>query len=115
MVAGTFADENALGIATHQRHDLIGDQAVINHHVSLLDLLQAFQGQQASVTRSGTHQYHFTALLLLMAKQLFDLPIRQRLVIIGQRLRQAVVGKQFFPKTTACADVREVLFYPLAQ
>ena len=93
VVPGAFADEDTLGVAAHQRHDLFGDQPVVNHHVGLLDLLQPFQRQQAGIARPGAHQHHFTAIFRLFAEQLLELAFGQRGVVVGQRLRQPIVGE----------------------
>ncbi len=39
VVASTFTHEHAVGVAANQIHNVVGDQAVVNHHVCLLDLL----------------------------------------------------------------------------
>ncbi|MNI76168.1 hypothetical protein D3C73_1323790 [compost metagenome] len=39
VITRTLADENTIGIATNKVHDVIGNQAVIHHDISLLDLL----------------------------------------------------------------------------
>jgi hypothetical protein len=49
VVARLLADEDALGVAAHQRHHLVGDQPVIDHHVRLLHLAQGVQGEQARI------------------------------------------------------------------
>lgn len=49
VVARAFSHEDPIGIAAHQIHDVVGDQAVINHYIGLLYLLKAFEGQQSGV------------------------------------------------------------------
>ncbi|MNG86904.1 hypothetical protein D3C79_456930 [compost metagenome] len=115
MMAGALADEDTFGITAYQRHDFIGHQPIVNHYVGLLDLLQTLESQQTGVPRPGTHQHHFAGLLRRAVEQLFYLSFRQYRVIIGQRLRQPVMGKQLFPKTTAGARAGKVPFHPLAQ
>lgn len=60
MVARLFADEDASGIPSHQRHHLVRDQPVIDNHIRLLHLAQGVQGEQAGIAGAGTYQDHFS-------------------------------------------------------
>ena len=42
VVACALTDKHTVRVATDQVHNIVGDQAIVNHHVCLLDLLQAF-------------------------------------------------------------------------
>ena len=39
VIARTFADEHPVCIAAYKVHDVVGNQAVIDHDIRLLDLL----------------------------------------------------------------------------
>lgn len=115
VVARTFADEHPVGIAAHQIHDVIGDQPIIDHHVSLLDLLQAFEREQPGVTGAGANQHHLAAMLQRLRQQLLS-GIRDCLpIVISQRLRQTVVNKQLLPEAATLAYGGKLLLNPRAQ
>ena len=111
MVARAFTHEDPVGIAAHQIHDIVGDQAVINHDIGLLYLLQAFEGQQSGVAGAGAYQYHFTAMIQRLGQQLLRGVSDGLAVLVGQRLRQPVVNKQFLPKASALADGGKLFLY----
>ena len=106
---------NPIGIAAHQIHDVIGDQPIIDHHVSLLDLLQAFEREQPGVTGAGANQHHLAAMLQRLRQQLLS-GIRDCLpIVISQRLRQTVVNKQLLPEAATLAYGGKLLLNPRAQ
>ena len=115
VVARAFADEHPVSVATHQIHDVVGNQPVINHHVGLLDLLQTFEREQPGVTGTGANQDDLAAMLQRLRQQLLG-GIRHRLpIVIGQRLRQPVVHKQLLPKAAAFAHAGKLLLNARAQ
>ena len=55
-----LADRHQSGIAAHQIEDLGGDQLVVKHHFSLLNLLQRLEGQEARIAGARADQHHFS-------------------------------------------------------
>ena len=115
MVARAFTHEDPIGIAAHQIHNVVGDQAVINHNIGLLYLLQAFEGQQSGIARAGAYQHYFAAMIQRLGQQLLRRVRDGLAVLIGQRLRQPVVNKQFLPKAAAFANGGKLFLHPGAQ
>ncbi len=114
-MTGALADENPLRIAARQRQDLIGDQAIVDHDIRLLNLLQPLQRQQPGVARPGADQHHFAAVIQRLREQRIGQRLRLLRVVIGQRLRQTIADKQLFPETAAFRAGAVVLFHPFAQ
>ncbi|MNJ65129.1 hypothetical protein D3C77_611240 [compost metagenome] len=80
-----------------------------------MDLLQAFQRQQASITGACAYQHHFALFFRPIGEQLFNLLVGLRGIAVGQGLRQSVVYEQPFPEAATSANAAKLLLHPLAQ
>ncbi len=67
VAARLLANKDPLGIPANKRQHLLRHQPVIDHHIRLLQLLQAIQGKQPRIAGAGAHQgYASLALRLLL-------------------------------------------------
>ncbi|MNO93190.1 hypothetical protein D3C76_847870 [compost metagenome] len=115
VVARLLADEDALGVAAHQRHHLVGDQPVIDHHVRLLHLAQGVQGEQTRIAGAGTDQHDFAVSLALLGKQAVGQLIGRGAIPPRQRLTEPVRPEQPLPEAAPLSHGGEARLDPLPQ
>ncbi len=72
VTARLLADKDPLGIPANKCQHLLRHQPVIDHHIRLLQLLQAVQGEQASIAGAGPHQGDVSLALLWLIEQRVD-------------------------------------------
>ncbi len=114
MAARLFADENPLGIPANKRQHLLRHQPVIDHHIRLLQLLQAAQGEQPRITGTGSHEGDASLALRLLIEQLGNALLGSLLLAAGQLTCQSLMAKEPLPEAAASQLVRYGLD-PLAQ
>ena len=56
MTFGLFADTDPGCPRRNQRHDLVGDQPIVDHHVGFVQQTAGLEGQEFGVARPGTHE-----------------------------------------------------------
>ncbi len=115
VVARLLADEDALGIPAHQRHHLVGDQPVIDHHVGLLHLTQGVQGEQTRIAGAGTDQHHLATGLAFIGKQVVGQLVGRGAIPPSQRLPEPIRPEQLFPEAAPLPHGGEAGLDPIPQ
>lgn len=100
VLASPFADADLLRVATDQLAHAVGDQMVVEHHVRVLQHLQAAQRQEPGIARPCPHQNDLPARAAGVIQFVLEDFLRRRL-ITGMHQAGKAAAKHALPEATA--------------
>ena len=112
-----LADKDALGVAAHALEHSSAHQAVVQHHVALLQQLQRAQRQQIRIARPGADQVNLAAQPLRAVSGRAQFGIQQRR--LGDRRRTGLLAilpaNRAGPRNAAALDIGQRALDALAR